>query len=72
MGRIEINKERCKGCHMCIDVCPKNILVVAEEYNQKGYAFVRVSDMDACTGCALCAEMCPDICITVWRQKKAS
>jgi len=70
MGKIQIDTERCKGCHLCIAVCPKQILAVAEGYNQKGYAPVAVLDMESCTGCALCAEMCPDVCIQVWRSKK--
>ncbi len=72
MGKIEIDTERCKGCHMCISVCPKKILAVAEQYNQNGYAPVCVTDMEPCTGCGLCAEMCPDICIAVWKEKKVA
>jgi len=72
MGKIEIATERCKGCHLCIAVCPQKILAVAEAYNQNGYAPVRITDRSACTGCGVCAEMCPDICITVWREKKAA
>ncbi len=72
MGKVAIEIERCKGCHLCIEVCPKEILVVEERFNQKGYAPVGVQDMDKCTGCGICAEMCPDLCIDVWREKKAS
>jgi len=71
MGRIQIAVERCKGCHLCISVCPKNILVVDDRYNQNGYAPVKVTDRERCTGCALCAEMCPDLCILVWKEKRA-
>ncbi len=72
MGKIAIATERCKGCHLCISVCPKKILVVAEQYNKNGYAPVRITDMEECTGCGLCAEMCPDICIEVWKEVKAA
>jgi len=72
MGKIRIANERCKGCHLCISVCPKKILVVADHFNQSGYAPVEVTEMKRCTGCALCAEMCPDICIEVWKGKKAA
>ncbi len=67
MARIEIEVERCKGCHLCISVCPKKILIVEDLFNQKGYAPVGITEMEKCTGCGLCAEMCPDICISVWR-----
>ena len=72
MGKIAIATERCKGCHLCISVCPKQLLSVSAAYNQSGYAPVCIADMESCTGCGLCAEMCPDICITVWRKKKAA
>jgi len=71
MGKIDIQTDRCKGCHLCISVCPKKILVVAEQYNQNGYPPVKVTEQEECTGCALCAEMCPDICITVWKDKES-
>ncbi|MEW6443983.1 MAG: ferredoxin family protein [bacterium] len=67
MAKIVIETERCKGCRLCISVCPKKILVVEPVYNQKGYEPAGVADLEKCTGCALCAEMCPDICIRVWR-----
>ena len=67
MGKISIERERCKGCHLCVFVCPKKIMVAEEKLNQKGYAPAGITDMEDCTGCALCAEICPDVCITVWR-----
>lgn len=67
MARVAIDRERCKGCQLCISVCPKKLLVVESSYNQKGYAPASIVEAEHCTGCALCAEMCPDICIRVWR-----
>jgi len=67
MARIVIERERCKGCRLCITFCPKKILVVEQGYNQKGYEPAGINELEKCTGCALCAEMCPDICIRVWR-----
>ncbi len=76
-GRIEIDKERCKGCGLCIMVCPKHNIEVSEELNTKGYypASFKEAEGDAdpkseCTGCAMCAITCPDIAIEVYRQSK--
>ena len=76
-GRIEIKKERCKGCGLCINVCPKKRIVVSETLNTKGYYPARfkdekVKDLDRieCTGCALCAVTCPDVAIDVYRETK--
>ena len=66
MAKVSIDRERCKGCHFCIAVCPKKIMVVEKRYNQKGYPPVEITEIEECTGCALCAEMCPDVCIRVW------
>jgi 2-oxoglutarate ferredoxin oxidoreductase subunit delta len=69
-GRIEIDKEMCKECHLCIQACPKGLIEPAEEYNSKGYRPVRVREdkKEECTGCALCATTCPDIAIEVYRE----
>ena len=61
-GTIVVDKERCKGCGVCVASCPA-------EVNSKGYPISRMVNPDACTGCASCAVICPDSVITVYRQK---
>ena len=64
MGRVVIDSEKCKGCYLCIDVCPKHILKKGMEYNSKGIYPVTFEDKEkACIGCAMCAKRCPDIAI---------
>ncbi len=70
-GRIVIDEGRCKGCRLCVSVCPPEILAVSSRLNERGYLPVEVTDMDRCTGCSLCAVICPDVCITVYRQVPA-
>jgi len=36
-GKIIIDTERCKGCGLCVPVCPKNDIVISERSNKKGY-----------------------------------
>lgn len=67
MGKIVINEERCKSCRLCIDVCPKHLLGVAESTNNSGYRPVRVMGKEECSGCALCALICPDLAIEVYK-----
>jgi 2-oxoglutarate ferredoxin oxidoreductase subunit delta len=67
MAKIEINKDRCKGCCLCTTVCPKQLLRLGTEINAQGYVFATISDMEKCTGCTLCAQICPDVAIEVWR-----
>lgn len=68
MGRVTFNEDICKGCELCIAVCPKKIIIMAtDRINNKGYHPAVVIDMDKCTGCAACAKICPDIVIKVER-----
>lgn len=67
MAKIEINIQRCKGCELCISVCPQNIIAIGNTLNQQGYYVAAVQHLEQCTGCALCAETCPDIAITVFK-----
>ena len=67
-GLIQIDEERCKGCLLCIELCPKNSVFLSEKLNLKGY-FVAAFDPDkGCNGCGNCALMCPDVAIEVQRR----
>lgn len=69
MARIKINKEKCKGCALCVYACPKGIIVMSGKLNKKGVRVVRINRAarEKCTGCAFCAIICPDVCIEVYR-----
>ena len=67
-GRIVIDEERCKGCKLCVSVCPQGILAISSWLNERGYMPAEVTNMEKCTGCSMCAIICPDVCITVYRQ----
>ena len=68
MAKVTIDQDVCKGCGLCIAVCPKGIIKLSEtQLNTKGYSPAEITDMDACTGCASCARMCPDVALTVER-----
>jgi 2-oxoglutarate ferredoxin oxidoreductase subunit delta len=76
-GTIDIDFERCKGCGLCVAVCPKQQIDISEDLNAKGYypAHFKGSEPEAseeakCTGCALCAVTCPDVAIEVYRESK--
>ncbi len=40
---LEITSELCKGCKLCIDVCPKSVIAISDELNSSSYhpAFTR-------------------------------
>ena len=66
MSKVTINEDRCKGCELCVSVCPQKCLTLAKEkLNGKGYHPAEFLLEDTCIGCAMCALMCPDVAITV-------
>ena len=67
MGKIEVNRERCKACGLCISVCPKKLICFSRAVNSQGFYPAEPGPEEECTGCALCAEVCPDVVIEVWR-----
>lgn len=70
-GAIVVDKERCKGCNLCVVACPLNLLALAtKEVNKKGYRFAEQIIKEQCNGCASCAIVCPDGCITVYKKKE--
>lgn len=68
MARIAVDEGFCKGCGLCVDACPRQIIELdPKRITPKGYHPAHCIDDDSCTGCASCALMCPDVAITVWR-----
>jgi 2-oxoglutarate ferredoxin oxidoreductase subunit delta len=68
-GAVVVDIEACKGCELCVEVCPEDMLSLHKEVNSKGYHYAFMENPDACTGCANCGVVCPDTCITVYRVK---
>lgn len=69
VGAIVIDIERCKGCELCMDACPANVIMMEHNVNGKGYHFAYAENPELCTGCANCGVICPDGVITVYRTK---
>jgi 2-oxoglutarate ferredoxin oxidoreductase subunit delta len=55
---VVINEAWCKGCDICVDFCPTDVL----EMHKGKAVVVRPED---CTGCLLCEIHCPDLAIKV-------
>jgi len=66
-GEITIDTERCKGCGLCVEVCPKKSIVISKHSNKSGYFPAEATNI-GCIGCALCAIICPDAVIEVCRD----
>jgi indolepyruvate ferredoxin oxidoreductase beta subunit len=58
--RIEVIRDWCKGCNICVIVCPERVLSLDR------FDIVVASKPDRCTACGLCARLCPDMAIEIW------
>lgn len=66
MPRIIVDERYCKGCSLCVTVCPREIIALdPDRINAKGYHPAMLTDESRCTACANCALICPDVAITV-------
>jgi 2-oxoglutarate ferredoxin oxidoreductase subunit delta len=68
---LDIAVERCKGCGLCVEACPKGVLELDPAVvNPLGYHPVRLTDAASCTSCALCARVCPDAVFAVYARPR--
>ncbi len=56
---LEINAAWCKGCDICVKLCPERCLAL----NAEQVAVLK--NPEACTGCHICEWLCPDFAISV-------
>ena len=63
--KMTIDMERCKGCVLCVDICPQHALEMSGEVNKKGHRFAILKHPEKCNGCGLCFIVCPDCCIEI-------
>lgn len=69
MDKVFVDDEVCKGCGLCVSVCPKKILVLSEDkINSHGYSPVECINQDECITCTFCATICPDMALTIKDQ----
>ena len=61
---LYINEELCKGCYICVDICPMDVYTPSETLNHKG-VHIPIPDNEKCIKCNLCALMCPDQVISI-------
>lgn len=56
---IEIRQTWCKGCEICVRICPQNCLRMDEQN------VAQVATAETCIRCMLCEWLCPDLAVSV-------
>jgi len=59
--QVQITPEWCKGCDICVKMCPEHCLRLNKNL------IVELANPDACTGCRICEWLCPDFAIELKR-----
>ena len=66
---VKISGDYCKGCELCIVVCPKKVLGMSKTLNAKGHHTSDALRPGDCIGCLQCADMCPDAAIEIFVEE---
>lgn len=54
-----LDSDKCTGCLLCIDVCPKEAIIRKVD-DKTGFQFP-VIDISKCIDCGICSNLCPSI-----------
>ncbi|MFZ5815647.1 MAG: 4Fe-4S binding protein [Bacillota bacterium] len=66
--KLELEENRCKGCELCVQACPRDVLQMGTHINALGYRPAVAVAPDQCTGCKACALVCPEIVFTIYQS----
>jgi 2-oxoglutarate ferredoxin oxidoreductase subunit delta len=48
MTKVVFDEEKCKGCELCVQFCPRKVIVMADRINAKGYHPAVLADEENC------------------------
>lgn len=63
VSHIDINTSWCKGCGICIGVCPTGVL----DFDDRQKAQVKY--LEKCVNCKLCELLCPELAVSVEEEE---
>lgn len=67
-AKVVVREDECKGCGLCIQACPEDVLIEQRKLNRMGFRPAGYKG-DGCTGCGYCFYQCPEPgAITVYKK----
>jgi len=64
LERVMVNQAYCKGCGICVHICPKNALALNAHEKAE-------LDEELCIACGMCERYCPDLAISMVKMDSA-
>lgn len=69
-ANFHIFPQYCKGCGLCKEKCPTDVIVWSEKLGVYGTPAVKPKDEDSCIACSICEMVCPDCAINIEKKAK--
>lgn len=67
-GIFSVSPDLCKGCGLCIEKCPSQVIDWAMKTGVYGTFIVKAKRIERCTACRICALVCPDAAIDIEKK----
>lgn len=59
-GNIQIDEQKCSGCALCYEVCPKGVYEIDSSSHK-----ARIIRGEDCVNCGACVRQCPEQCLKI-------
>ncbi|NLB18341.1 MAG: 4Fe-4S binding protein [Syntrophomonadaceae bacterium] len=69
-ANFHIFPEYCKGCGLCKEKCPTDVIIWSEKLGVYGTPSVKPKDDESCIACSICEMVCPDCAIYIEKKPK--
>ncbi len=54
MVHLELHEQACRGCRICVDICPTKVFTFDETSGK-----AQIGEMEDCIACLSCSYLCP-------------
>lgn len=68
-ANFHIFTDYCKGCGLCKEKCPNDVLIWSEKLGVYGTPTVKPKDEESCIACSICEMVCPDAAIYIEKKR---